>query len=130
MSLKAVANRPSVAERVGAALALLERDGRASCVTVSEICRRAGVSRANLYATHPNLIAEILGNRADATPKPSTSKALSSTKKHKSAEKASEREKALLYLCLELKVEVEHLRVLQATGSERANGKSRRKPEG
>lgn len=46
----------SVRERVDAALVLLRRDNPRAQITVSELCRVAGVSRANIYASHKDVV--------------------------------------------------------------------------
>lgn len=95
----------SVRERVEAAIRLRRHASPASRVVVSAICRDARVSRANLYAHYPDLIQAIrstwLPSRAPAR------------QPREVAAPAPERptvDKALLYLCLELKAEVEALR--------------------
>lgn len=93
-----------VRERVEAAIRLRRHAAPASPVSVSAICKDAAVSRANLYAHYPDLVAAIRSTwpergdspvpRSDAGPAPSPQPA----------------DRALLYLCLELRAEVEALR--------------------
>ena len=49
----------SVRERVNAALILLRRDNPRARITVSELCRVAGVSRANIYASHQDVVESL-----------------------------------------------------------------------
>jgi|SRR6266702_6530834 hypothetical protein len=120
-------NSLTVSERVGAALSLLrlECPGR---ISVAEICRRADVSRANLYVNHRQLVAEILRRPVAvegvrSPPKPAKERANDSS--HSSA---SSREKALLCVCLELQAEIQHLRALQlAAKSSRVRSSPRQK---
>lgn len=100
------ARQESVRDRVEAALALRRHAEPSSPVAISLICRDAGVSRANLYAHYPDLVQKI---RSTWAPR---------TEPAKRAELAIEKavrlpvvDTALLYLCLELRAEVEALRM-------------------
>ncbi len=80
-------------------------------LSVAEVCRQSGVNRSNLYATHPDLVASILRRPINANGETTDSRtqrppALSNVR----SKNFSLREKALLYLCLELQAEIESLR--------------------
>lgn len=106
-------NDLSVAARVGAALQIQRHGGSSKRMSVSEICRLAGVNRANLYATHPEIVAAILGHPiGEKAVRPSKETAQARQGRVSSAS-ASQQEKALLYLCLELQAEVQSLRALR-----------------
>lgn len=49
----------SVEDKVKAALALATFEGNLARISISNICKQAGINRANLYASHPNLVAHI-----------------------------------------------------------------------
>jgi hypothetical protein len=73
-----------------------------------EVCRRAGVSRSNLYDHHPLLVEEIVGKRAAARKSgTTTARAVGSSD---SVKRLKERNHALLLLYAELLQEVRLLR--------------------
>lgn len=106
-------NNLNVVERVNAALQMQRHESASQRISVSEICRLAGVSRANLYASHPEIVAEILGHPVGERSVQPSRKTANATLSHAASVSASEREKALLYLCLELQAEVQSLRALR-----------------
>ncbi|VWD37403.1 hypothetical protein BCO18430_06487 [Burkholderia contaminans] len=74
----------------------------------------AQVNRSNLYTSHRELISLILGrdvSRRDQATKSAVK--VNSSQESAKQERVSNREKALLYMCLELHVEVKRLRALQ-----------------
>ena len=83
-------------------------------ISVAAVCRMARVSRANLYATYPDLVTEI---RAHRRPKQSHHRAAVS---EKADARVSTSEKALLYLCLELQAEVFRLKARLSEKSTRS----------
>lgn len=101
----------SVRERVEAALVLLRRDNPRAQITVSELCRIAGVSRANLYASHPDVIqglrVEVSVGQRRTMPMP-----LSVQMRKLRADLAAETRKnrALVYLVTELRAELQRER--------------------
>ncbi|CAJ0774975.1 hypothetical protein R8510_04042 [Ralstonia chuxiongensis] len=104
----------SVEERVRAALDLHRVEDPARLPSVAELCRQAGVSRANLYVSHAELVAAILGRSVQSKKKSSPSKVkVAASVEQPSRAVTSVREKALLYLCLELQTEVIRLRALR-----------------
>lgn len=99
----------SVKDRVDAVLQLQQREAPFDPLSVAEVCRRAGVNRANLYATHPELVAQILRRPADARGR-SKPRDLSQERVRCDAQDEMRAQvKALLYICLELRAQVEKL---------------------
>jgi transposase-like protein len=96
----------TVVERVNAALRMVQCT-RVRDASVSEISRRAGLNRADLYATYPELVAKILGRPVGERPM-RLSEPADDECSGVSPDRVSERESALL--CLELQAEVQHLR--------------------
>jgi hypothetical protein len=99
------AREGSVRERVEAALTLRRHAEPASPVAISLICRDAGISRANLYAHYPDLVQTIRatwGPRNEIAKRGGTATVTAARRPAVDA--------ALLYLCLELRAEVEALR--------------------
>lgn len=99
----------SVEQRVRAVLHAKRQEDPAGELSVSEVCRLAKVNRAGLYAHHQSLLEEIrprsertgsAQNRRDVEPSAGTTP----------TEQLSNQ--ALLYLCLELQLEVRALRAL------------------
>ena len=54
----------SVKNRLASALALLKAENRIESASISEICRLAKVSRANVYASHRQMLIEAKGAAA------------------------------------------------------------------
>jgi len=76
-------------------------------LSISEVCREANVSRATLYAHHRSLIDELFPH----TKKDRTTAESSAPSKRADSERELKLEnRALLYLCLELRLEVRSLR--------------------
>lgn len=97
----------SVEQRVRAVMhAKLIEDPMAR-ISVSEVCRLANVNRAGLYAHHPTLLDEI--RKRHAIPQEKKKVVVSRKKKSPLFNKSAE---ALLYLCLELQLEVKSLKAL------------------
>lgn len=98
----------SVRERVDAALKLARRENQRAKLTVSELSRLAGVSRANLYASHPDIVLGLRSesrttraHRYDAE----TSKKLAAARLQLAQEVRKNR--ALIYLVIELRAELQ-----------------------
>lgn len=121
----------SVKERVSAVLQLHQHEDPLTPLSVAEVCRRSGVNRANLYATYPDLVAQIL-RRPIGMRTSSRLSDLSQEAKQCDAHdiEARVRVKALLYLCLELRAEVEKLQATVRDGARSAGKETvkRRKP--
>lgn len=104
----------SVEERFNTALLLLREQKGEHAISISAVCKAAGVSRANIYSNHPDLVAKV-------PPRAAFSK---STGKLKETGNASCRElqlelqsvkkqyHALLATCIELEAELSLLRRL------------------
>ena len=100
-----------MAERVRAAIQLRTHEAPAIPLSVSEICRLAGVNRSNLYANHRDLVLEIQRARESAPRRESTPKRnVSVGKDAAEVRKLEEVNRALLYVALELQLEVRALR--------------------
>jgi hypothetical protein len=84
----------------------LENPGQS--LSVAELCRRAQVSKSNLYEAHPALVKEIRGNRG-AAKKPASAAAKAKDPVDAVA-RLQKRNHALLYLCFELQQELRMLR--------------------
>lgn len=97
----------SVEERVQVELDAHRRDNPGQTLSVAEICRRAGVSRSNLYEFHSSLVTEIRGKPAVAKRAPSGAQKADS---RDSVKQLKERNRALLILYAELLQEVRLLR--------------------
>ncbi|MGY6252291.1 hypothetical protein [Paraburkholderia caledonica] len=95
----------SVEDRVRAAVHAKRCSDPAIKVSISEVCRLAGVSRAGLYAHHRPLIEELLH---DVRASGAESKTTVNRAEQKPDIEATNR--ALLYLCLELQLELKSMR--------------------
>lgn len=105
----------SVRERVDAALILLRKNNPRARITVSELCRTAGVSRANLYASHRDVV-QSLRVEARSSLRQTKSSAAPSVMKKLREKLATEVRKnhALVYLVTELRAELQRERVRHA----------------
>lgn len=116
----------SVRERIDAALKLTRRDNPRARITVSELSRLANVSRANLYMSHPDVLASLrsepnvsLPRRHDAA----ASEKLMQVRMELQEEVRKNR--ALVYLVIELRAELQRIRG-QLAGQEPAKNTRRR----
>ncbi|MFK0377459.1 TetR family transcriptional regulator [Pandoraea sp. NPDC090278] len=115
----------SVIARVRAALALMRDQGRAH-VSVVEVCKAAGVSRANLYAHHRYLIEEILelgGPRIPSKRRGSMHEEAPRNLGRLAGRDAQYR--ALLLVCVEQQAEIAWLQAQLRSSSRARNGKGR-----
>lgn len=98
--------------RVAAAILAHKEEHQCARMSVSAICRAAGISRANLYVNHPDLVREILDWGLNDSPacneKVARSDRLESAVRGK--KDLQERFNALLTICVELQAEVRMLR--------------------
>lgn len=107
----------TIEEKVEAALQLQRHLDPIVRLSVCEVCRRTGVNRSNLYANHPRLVESILGHAVGAGARnPLTKKNVIAEQPNPGASRVSDREKALLYICLELRTELQHVLALQQLG--------------
>lgn len=104
----------SVAERLRAALHLTLVEDQYTRISIAELCRRAGVSRATLYQHHPELLREIRSQVQGI--KKMVPKAAKSEVTRPILDLDA---KALLYLCLEQQMEINSLKVLVARSNEK-----------
>lgn len=98
----------SVEDRVRAVVYAKRHEDPAKRLSVSEVCREAGVNRANLYANHRELLDELLPRlREDAK---QSKPELASPNVERNERRLEKVNRALLYLCLEMQLEVRSLR--------------------
>lgn len=109
-------------ERVEAAIRLHQHTNPGVAVSVSAICKAASVNRANLYAHYPDLLEAI---RVTWSNKRRGARKVASVAL--SVQNTTCIDKELLYLCLELRAEVEALNKRFALGTE-PNSKRNKKP--
>lgn len=105
----------SVRSRVESALALWRHENpQNKPPSISAICRLAGVSRANLYVHHPELLASIrkAGSNDPAPVKKSSPKRRPATDWHQEALNLDRKYKALLLVYLALETELRHLKAV------------------
>lgn len=116
----------SVAERVHAALIFMKDQGR-NRVSVVQVCNAAGVSRANLYANHRDLVSEIMA--FGGATRPSRERALAAVPKSPRnsthVESLDAKYRALLLVCIEQQAEIAWLRA-QLLSSKSAGGSKQR----
>ncbi|WP_076592607.1 hypothetical protein [Herminiimonas arsenitoxidans] len=100
----------SVAEKISTAIKFLLEDNPRSPLTVSCICRIAKVNRSSVYTHHPELIDKIKKSRQEREiPRKKSDASIShSVRLQKDYEL---RNKALLYVCLELKAELDNIKL-------------------
>lgn len=99
----------SVEERVRAVLHLKVMENNEKELTVSELCRLAGVSRATLYQHHPELLTEV---RSKLGVRTRVGAAKSKSNLKVTSVSFEPQLKSLLYLCLELQMEVRSLKAM------------------
>jgi transposase-like protein len=97
----------SVEDRVRAVVHAKLHDDPNKKLSISEICREAGVNRASLYANHRDLLTELF-TQVSTPAKQAKPRDDSSDEVAKKV--LEQRNKALVYLCLELQLEVRSLR--------------------
>jgi AcrR family transcriptional regulator len=105
----------SVAERVEAAIVFLTSEHSGSKLSVSAVCRAAGVNRANLYSSHPDVVEQInLRRRERRTPRDQPN-SLSATDQLKEAKlrlsACEDKYRSLLRVCVEQQAEINFLRL-------------------
>lgn len=105
----------TVRDRFEAAVHAYRQDYPTSQPSIALICRLAGLSRANIYATYPDLVASVHSSRmrtqrAEELPVRDRRCGACAAK-----DEENKRLKALLYVCLELRAEVESLRALRVS---------------
>lgn len=101
----------SVRERVEAALKVARSENPSSRISVSELSRLAGVSRANLYTSHRDIVA-----RLQSTPKKGPPRQPGADPSQKLKQLRIElrdqvrKNRALVYLVIELRAELQRTR--------------------
>ena len=114
-----------VQTRLRAALALHKNERPGEPLNISDLCRQAGINRSNLYANHPMLLKEI----RDLSRKNNAEKRrLKEPTTHDSTQlkRLRMQNKALLYICLELRCEVDDLEAKCARASSALNFRTRK----
>lgn len=108
-----MAKNPSsltVQEKINAALKLIKQETPAATINISKLARLAGVSRANLYASHPELVLSLKRTPTQKSVDAKTSSPQQKLRVASAALKLERRKnKALLYLAGELRAEIERL---------------------
>lgn len=95
----------TVRERVEAVIRLHAHTNPADPLSISKVCRDAQVNRGNLYAYYPELLDSI---RSTWSPKTSAPPAAANPVANRP--EPARMDKELIYLCLELRAEVEALK--------------------
>lgn len=116
----------SVEERIRAAVALAKKESPGKLPSISELCRMAGVNRGNAYLRYRYLFDEFC--RTQKVRRVNEAPSNSGSKRQESIELKN---RALLYLCLELLAEVKGLRAevdSHRPVTAKAKAKARRSP--
>ncbi|UIF89464.1 hypothetical protein KAF44_29235 (plasmid) [Cupriavidus necator] len=101
----------SVRERVEAALKVARSESPSSRITVSELSRLAGVSRANLYTSHRDIVASLQSSRKEGHPRqPSTDPSQKLKQLRIELRDQVRKNRALVYLVIELRAELQRTR--------------------
>lgn len=98
----------SVEERVRVQLDAHKLENPGQSLSVAELCRRANVSKSNLYEAHPALVKEIRGNRP--APRKRATAVAKANDARDAVPRLQLRNRALLLMCLELQQELRLLR--------------------
>lgn len=100
----------SVEDRVHSAIAVLRSNDPNRRIAITELCRAAGVNRANLYANHPELLAQL--NERPKKIIVSCTQSIRQAEKRLSELVSSQTEiiTSLRYACLELYMELHRVR--------------------
>lgn len=101
-------NETAVRDRLMAAIALHKDESPGLPITVSKICRMAGVNRANVYANHSDILLELQRAQIGRPVRRNKNKASNKTFKVE-LESLRRQNKALIYLCMELQSSVNDL---------------------
>jgi AcrR family transcriptional regulator len=101
----------SVRERIDAALKLARRDNPRAKITVSELSRLAGVSRANLYTSHGDVVLQLQSeSKANRQCRSNTDPSEKLKKIRLELENEVRKNRALVYLVIELRAELRRAR--------------------
>lgn len=101
----------SVRERIDAALKIARCENPSARITVSELSRLAGVSRANLYTSHRDLVASLQPARGKGQRRPHSADLSERLKKLRMELREEVRKnRALVYLLIELRAELQRTR--------------------
>lgn len=107
-----------VRQKLTAAIALLENENPGQPIRISALCRVAGVNRSNIYASHADLIAKLKRRESgNFTKEPASRNTVRSTDFELGRLRLQN--KALLYLCVELKSTISDMEKRLARNSER-----------
>lgn len=98
----------SVEDRVRAVVHAKRHEDPLKRLSVCEICREAGVNRANLYANHRDLLDELLPQLREHARESKRSTRPPNVERNEPP--LEEVNRALLYLCLEMQLEIRSLR--------------------
>ncbi|MCW5297287.1 hypothetical protein DXT88_03780 [Herbaspirillum lusitanum] len=101
----------TVTEKFRAAVRIRMSEQGLHSLSIAEVCRTAGINRANLYSSHPELISELrqaIGRNAEA--KERKKKVHGNDDVTQKLKETEEKYQALLGVCIELNAEVIALR--------------------
>lgn len=100
----------SVRERIDAALKLARRDNPRARISVSELSRLADVSRANLYASHRDVLANLRSEPNVTRPRRHSADASEELKQIRmELQEEVRKSRALTYLVIELRAELQRI---------------------
>ena len=100
--------------RVKAAIQLLKHENPSGRISISDVCAKAGINRANLYASHTDLVDLVHKTWTMAKKSPSgKTEAECNAGLRVELAAAKQRNDALLLLVLEQQAEIESLRRMQ-----------------
>lgn len=115
----------SALARLSAALLLLKSERPGQPICISELCRKAGVNRSNLYANHAQLLAEIRSYTSREIQKNTITERVCASESGE-IEALRAQNKALLYLCLELRSRIDDLTSRSPQTGPRLNSRGRK----
>lgn len=97
-----------IRQKLTAAIALLENESPGQPIRVSALCRIAGVNRSNIYASHSDILADLRERMPDGPSNRPTRRA-EITAPETEVVRLGLQNKALLYLCVELRASISDL---------------------
>jgi hypothetical protein len=110
----------SVRERIDAALKIARCDNPRSGITISELSRLAGVSRANLYTSHRDVVLSLQSDFKENRPRQRSADPSEKLKQLRMELRDEvHKNRALVYLVIELRAELQRTRD-QLANEERA----------
>lgn len=117
--------KSAVLIRLEAAISLHETEHPGKPISISQLCKQAGVNRANLYASHPQLLDRIRGHRSTKIEKMNEGRR-SFGSESEEIERLRLQNKALLYLCVELQASMTDLETQISHLRSKSNSRQRK----